>query len=54
MPQFAQPLQKSIDGGIPKACMVGVWEQLDNAHSSGKRTVFEGSQAVMLDVDWGS
>lgn len=31
-----------------------VWEQLDNARSSGKRTVFEGSQAVMLDVDWGS
>lgn len=31
-----------------------VWEQLDNAYTSGKRTVFEGSQAVMLDVDWGS
>ncbi|CAG9270800.1 adenylosuccinate synthase [Paraburkholderia caribensis] len=31
-----------------------VWEQLDNARASGKRTVFEGSQAVMLDVDWGS
>nr|WKF60133.1 Adenylosuccinate synthetase [Paraburkholderia busanensis] len=31
-----------------------VWEQLDAAHASGKRTVFEGSQAVMLDVDWGS
>lgn len=31
-----------------------VWEQLDNAHASGKRIVFEGSQAVMLDVDWGS
>jgi len=31
-----------------------VWEQLDHAHASGKRTLFEGSQAVMLDVDWGS
>jgi adenylosuccinate synthase len=31
-----------------------VWEQLDNAYSSGKHVVFEGSQAVMLDVDWGS
>jgi adenylosuccinate synthase len=31
-----------------------VWEQLDRAHAAGKRTVFEGSQAVMLDVDWGS
>ncbi|MFP4904287.1 adenylosuccinate synthetase, partial [Paraburkholderia sp. BR14261] len=28
-----------------------VWEQLDHAHSSGKRVVFEGSQAIMLDVD---
>ncbi|WP_322044260.1 adenylosuccinate synthase [Paraburkholderia sp. J67] len=31
-----------------------VWERLDRAHASGERTVFEGSQAVMLDVDWGS
>lgn len=31
-----------------------VWEQLAEARLSGKRTVFEGSQAVMLDVDWGS
>ncbi|WP_321895495.1 adenylosuccinate synthase [Paraburkholderia heleia] len=31
-----------------------VWERLDHAHSAGKRVVFEGSQAVMLDVDWGS
>ncbi|WP_144140378.1 adenylosuccinate synthase [Paraburkholderia sp. BCC1884] len=36
------------------AFMGRVWEQLDNAYASGKRTVFEGSQAVMLDVDWGS
>ncbi|WP_322092344.1 adenylosuccinate synthase [Paraburkholderia bannensis] len=31
-----------------------VWERLDHAHASGQRVVFEGSQAVMLDVDWGS
>ncbi|WP_027795683.1 adenylosuccinate synthase [Paraburkholderia acidipaludis] len=31
-----------------------VWEQINDAHSLGKRVVFEGSQAVMLDVDWGS
>ena len=31
-----------------------VWEQLYHARSAGKRVVFEGSQAVMLDVDWGS
>ncbi|MDF3837778.1 adenylosuccinate synthase [Cupriavidus basilensis] len=31
-----------------------VWQQLDMAHAAGKRTLFEGSQAVMLDIDWGS
>ncbi|QGZ63384.1 adenylosuccinate synthase [Paraburkholderia acidisoli] len=31
-----------------------VWERLDAAHTAGERVVFEGSQAVMLDVDWGS
>ena len=31
-----------------------VWETLDKAHTTGKRTVFEGSQAVMLDIDWGT
>ena len=31
-----------------------VWHLLDRAHADGRRTVFEGSQAVMLDVDWGS
>lgn len=31
-----------------------VWETLNKAHTEGKRTVFEGSQAVMLDIDWGS
>lgn len=31
-----------------------VWERLDRALASGQRVVFEGSQAVMLDVDWGS
>lgn len=36
------------------AFMGRVWEQLEHAHSAGKRTLFEGSQAVMLDVDWGS
>lgn len=31
-----------------------VWEQLDAAHRHGQSVVFEGSQAVMLDIDWGS
>ncbi len=31
-----------------------VWERLDEARSSGKRVLFEGAQAVMLDVDHGT
>jgi len=31
-----------------------VWERLDEAHRSGKRVLFEGAQAVMLDVDHGT
>ncbi|WP_137178041.1 adenylosuccinate synthase [Roseomonas sp. AR75] len=31
-----------------------VWERLDEAHSTGKRVLFEGAQAVMLDVDHGT
>jgi adenylosuccinate synthase len=31
-----------------------VWERLDAARSEGKRVLFEGAQAVMLDVDHGT
>ena len=31
-----------------------VWERLDAAHHDGKRVLFEGAQAVMLDVDHGT
>jgi adenylosuccinate synthase len=31
-----------------------VWERLDDAHRTGKRVLFEGAQAVMLDVDHGT
>jgi adenylosuccinate synthase len=31
-----------------------VWSMLNEADSLGKRILFEGSQAVMLDVDWGT
>ncbi|MGG5822678.1 adenylosuccinate synthase [Falsiroseomonas sp. HW251] len=31
-----------------------VWERLDEASRSGKRVLFEGAQAVMLDVDHGT
>jgi len=30
-----------------------VWALLDEAMQSGKQILFEGSQAVMLDIDWG-
>ncbi len=31
-----------------------VWERLDEARRSGRRVLFEGAQAVMLDVDHGT
>ena len=31
-----------------------VWERLDAARADGKRVLFEGAQAVMLDVDHGT
>ena len=31
-----------------------VWERLDEARHAGKRVLFEGAQAVMLDVDHGT
>ncbi len=31
-----------------------VWEQLDDARRAGRRILFEGAQAVMLDVDHGT
>ena len=31
-----------------------IWERLDEARHSGKRVLFEGAQAVMLDVDHGT
>ncbi|WP_135466491.1 adenylosuccinate synthase [Crenalkalicoccus roseus] len=34
--------------------MEAVWERLDEARHSGARVLFEGAQAVMLDVDHGT
>ncbi|HDR8997221.1 TPA: adenylosuccinate synthase [Burkholderia vietnamiensis] len=31
-----------------------VWAELNDAHARGERLLFEGSQAVMLDIDWGT
>lgn len=50
------PLLDALLAMAPKILpFVGrVWEQLDVAHRDGQSVVFEGSQAVMLDIDWGS
>ncbi|AOX17487.1 adenylosuccinate synthase [Kozakia baliensis] len=37
---------------LPYAC--SVWERLDEARRAGRRILFEGAQAVMLDVDHGT
>ena len=37
---------------LPFACRV--WERLDQVERAGKRILFEGAQAVMLDVDHGT
>ncbi|MXV45311.1 adenylosuccinate synthase [Saccharibacter sp. 17.LH.SD] len=37
---------------LPFACPV--WDRLDEADRAGKRILFEGAQAVMLDVDHGT
>ncbi|RQS63389.1 adenylosuccinate synthase [Burkholderia sp. Bp8963] len=31
-----------------------VWADLNDAHDAGRKILFEGSQAVMLDIDWGT
>ena len=31
-----------------------VWKMLDEAHRAGKRTLFEGAQGILLDVDHGT
>ncbi|MBN3785444.1 adenylosuccinate synthase [Burkholderia sp. Ac-20353] len=31
-----------------------VWADLNDAHDDGRKILFEGSQAVMLDIDWGT
>ncbi|MBR0650050.1 adenylosuccinate synthase [Roseomonas terrae] len=56
-PEFSK--QELLDGLLalaPKLLPYSepVWERLDEARSSGKRVLFEGAQAVMLDVDHGT
>jgi adenylosuccinate synthase len=56
-PEFGK--QELLDGLLalaPKLLPFAepVWERLDEARGSGKRVLFEGAQAVMLDVDHGT
>ncbi|MBX9749039.1 MAG: adenylosuccinate synthase [Roseococcus sp.] len=51
-----QPLLDALLALAPQLLPYGepVWERLDAARSEGKRVLFEGAQAVMLDVDHGT
>ena len=46
------PLLEIAPQILPYAC--SVWQILDEAKRAGKRMLFEGAQAVMLDVDHGT
>ncbi|PZW43672.1 adenylosuccinate synthetase [Humitalea rosea] len=51
-----QPLLDALLALAPKLLPFSeaVWERLDAARADGKRVLFEGAQAVMLDVDHGT
>jgi adenylosuccinate synthase len=56
-PEFAK--QDLLDGLLAMAPRLlpfaePVWERLSDARATGKRVLFEGAQAVMLDVDHGT
>ncbi|MCX7374547.1 MAG: adenylosuccinate synthase [Alphaproteobacteria bacterium] len=56
-PEFAkQPLLDALLALAPKLLPYAapVWELLEAARAEGKRVLFEGAQAVMLDVDHGT
>jgi len=56
-PEFEKAeLMERILGWAPKLLpfMEAVWERLDTARAEGRRVLFEGAQAVMLDVDHGT
>jgi adenylosuccinate synthase len=50
------PLLEALLALAPKLLPYGepVWERLDAARAEGRRVLFEGAQAVMLDVDHGT
>jgi adenylosuccinate synthase len=56
-PEFAkQALLDQLLGWAPRLLPFAeaVWERLDEARHAGRRVLFEGAQAVMLDVDHGT
>ena len=56
-PEFGkQPLLDALLALAPRLLPYAsaVWEVLDTARTEGKRVLFEGAQAVMLDVDHGT
>ncbi len=55
-PFAKQPLLDALLALAPKLLPYSeaVWERLDDARRDGKRVLFEGAQAVMLDVDHGT
>ncbi|HEV7458531.1 MAG TPA: adenylosuccinate synthase [Roseococcus sp.] len=56
-PEFEKaPLLEALLALAPKLLPYAepVWERLDAARHEGKRVLFEGAQAVMLDVDHGT
>ncbi|HYZ31647.1 MAG TPA: adenylosuccinate synthase [Crenalkalicoccus sp.] len=56
-PEFAkQALLDQLLGWSPRLLPFAeaVWERLDEARHAGRRVLFEGAQAVMLDVDHGT
>ncbi len=55
-PFAKQPLLDALLALAPKLLPYAeaVWERLDQARLDGKRVLFEGAQAVMLDVDHGT
>ncbi|HJS44882.1 MAG TPA: adenylosuccinate synthase [Rhizomicrobium sp.] len=52
----AGALLKSLNDIAPKIApfLGSSWRELDTAHKAGKRVLFEGAQAVLLDIDHGT
>ncbi len=57
LPLFAkQPMLQALLAVAPQVLAFAgpAWARLDQAEARGERILFEGAQAAMLDLDWGS